>query len=111
MIACGVVLSLSSSSLIPKNNSTLPHLWNLVSADLVAREQAGLSEAQRRDQRSRNLQAEVERLRKEGSSLLEREQALLREELARQAREERLKSATNNTGRSSYCWLKTCLLG
>ena len=46
-----------------------------------------MSEEQRRAQQARNLQAEIERLRKEGSSLLEREQALLREELAKQSKE------------------------
>jgi len=49
-----------------------------------------VSEKQKNVQQARNLQAEVERLRKEGNKLLEREQALLREELAK---EQRLHSA------------------
>ena len=52
----------------------------------MAREQAGLTHEQHKAQQAKKLQAEIERLRKEGNSLLEREQALLKEELAKQAR-------------------------
>lgn len=52
--------------------------------ELEAREQAGLSEQHKKAEQARDLQAEIERLRKQGSSLLEREQALLKEELAKE---------------------------
>lgn len=66
-------------------------------SDLEAREHAGLSEQQRKAQQARNLEKEIERLRKEGNSLLEREQALLQQELEKQAKErrEQKKNAAN----------------
>ncbi|XP_067938988.1 dnaJ homolog subfamily C member 17-like [Watersipora subatra] len=58
--------------------------------ELEAREQAGITDEQKRAQAAHNLMAEVERLRKEGSALLEREASLLRQELQRQSEAETL---------------------
>ena len=86
----------------------ISHETSILMSELVAREQAGLSEAQRKAQQTKNLQAEIERLRKEGSSLLEREQALLREELAKQARLAAENKQTATTGLSQYSHLYYC---
>ena len=60
-----------------------------------------MSEQQRKAEQTRNLQAEIERLRKQGSSLLEREQALLKEELAKQAKEQQ-QSASGDADSGAY---------
>lgn len=53
--------------------------------DLESRETAARSESEKKEVAKEKLLAEVERLRKEGSSLLEREQELLREQLKRES--------------------------